>query len=96
MLVIAAACAYEFVRRYPEARRPLERWKAIIEAGTFGDIVALRKVMPTADAVKGTPLTCFNLAGNKYRLLAIISYPRQEVMIREMLTHAQYTKKYVR
>ncbi len=67
-----------------------------METAQFDDILDLRRVIPTADAIKGTNLTCFNIGGNKYRLIVYISYPLQEAIVREMLTHEQYTRKYVR
>ena len=45
-------------------------------------------------AEKGTPFTCFNIAGNTFRLIAIVSYGRCEIVIEEVLTHAEYDKKY--
>jgi mRNA interferase HigB len=56
----------------------------------------LRMTLPTADAIRGTNLTCFNIGGNNYRLLAIVSYQRQEIVIHELITHAQYNRKYGR
>jgi mRNA interferase HigB len=41
-------------------------------------------------------LTCFNIGGNNFRLLTLISYERQQVHVHELMTHEQYTKKYVR
>ena len=54
------------------------------------------KTLPSADAIKGTNLTCFNIGGNNFRLLTLISYERQQVHVHELMTHEQYTKKYVR
>jgi len=56
-----------------------------------GDV---RKTLPTADLIKGTGLTCFNVGGNSFRLIAVVSYDRQTIVVRELLTHAQYDKKY--
>jgi len=47
-----------------------------------------------AGAIRGTNLTCFNIGGGNFRLLTVISYDRQEIAIHELLTHAQYDKKY--
>lgn len=35
----------------------------------------------------------FNIGGNKYRLIAVIKYKWQIVYIRQILTHAVYSKE---
>ena len=35
----------------------------------------------------------FNIGGNKYRLITRIEYERQEVYIRNVLTHAEYDRE---
>ncbi|MCC7351060.1 MAG: type II toxin-antitoxin system HigB family toxin [Phycisphaerales bacterium] len=85
-----------FLKANAAARKPMERWTKIARSGNWSDIVDMRKSMPSADAIKGTNLTCFNIGGNSYRLIAAVSYQRMEIAIVELLTHAQYDKKYVR
>ena len=84
----------DFLRTNATARRPVDRWIEIAKNGYWTDITDMRKSLPTADAIRGTNLTCFNIGGNKYRLLANVSYQRQTIVIRELLTHEQYTRKY--
>ena len=74
----------------------MTRWVAIAEASTWNSIIDVRRVFPTADAIKGMTLTCFNIGGNSFRLLTMISYDRQEIVIDELMTHAEYNKRYVR
>jgi mRNA interferase HigB len=94
MVVLGLASLDGFLKKNAAARLPMARWAELVEDGTWQDITEVRAVLPTADALKGTNLTCFNIGGNSYRLLTVISYPRQEVYIHELLTHAQYTRKY--
>jgi mRNA interferase HigB len=37
--------------------------------------------------------TVFNIAGNKYRLIAVIKYLWQVVCIRTILTHVEYSRE---
>jgi mRNA interferase HigB len=37
-------------------------------------------------------LTVFNIAGNKYRLIARVEYELQRVYVRKVLTHDEYNK----
>jgi len=34
----------------------------------------------------------FNVGGNKYRLIAIVSYPKGKVYIQHVLTHKEYDR----
>jgi mRNA interferase HigB len=86
----------DFLRNNAAARKPFERWLGIARAGNWTDIVDMRASWPTSDVIKGTDLTCFNVGGNKYRLLARVSYQRREIVIHQLLTHEQYSKKYTR
>jgi mRNA interferase HigB len=85
---------YKAMRKHASARRPLIQWMRIVQAAEWQSIVDARLTWPTADAVKGTPFTCFNIGGNNFRLIAIVSYTRQTIAIEEVLTHAEYTKRY--
>ena len=96
MLIVARHIIDGTLKRHSAARKPMLRWFAIAEMAIWNDISDARETFPTADAIKGTPLTCFNIGGNSYRLITIVSYQRGDVVIRELLTHAEYTKKYVR
>jgi len=44
---------------------------------------------PDADPIKNNRVV-FNIAGNKYRLIVQMSYPRQWVFIKFIGTHAEY------
>ncbi len=72
------------------------RWIEVTAAAEWWSIVDARESFQTADAIKGTNLTCFNIGGNRCRLLTVVSYEEQSVLIREIMTHAEYTRKYVR
>ena len=65
------------------------------ELATWHSIIDARRTFQTADTIKGTNLTCFNIGGNNFRLLAVISYDLQIVSIHELLTHTEYSEKYV-
>jgi mRNA interferase HigB len=48
----------------------------------------MKKVYPSADLVGRR--TVFNIAGNKYRLIARMNYETQRVFVLYILTHAEY------
>ncbi len=82
------------LKAHPAVRKPMRRWMTLAARLGWSDIHEARQTFPSADAIRGTRLTCFNIAGNRYRLIVQISYVRQEVYIEELMTHASYSKKY--
>jgi len=59
-----------------------------VESNSFRHLVELKKTFGSADQVK--PYTVFNIAGNKFRLIAVVDYALQSVSVECMLTHAEY------
>lgn len=94
MLIRNRKVIQKAMRKHAAARRPLAQWVDIAEAGEWHSIIDARAIWPSTDAVKGTSLTCFNIGGNNFRLLAVVSYERQEIVIHQALTHAEYSRIY--
>ncbi len=63
----------EFWERHPDAKEPLLRWYKATGAADWQNLADTRRDFSHADAV-GT-CTVFNIAGNKYRLIAYFVYP---------------------
>jgi mRNA interferase HigB len=90
MHVISRKALKVFWQRHSDSREPLVRWFQIVEQTNFADFAALRKTFPSADRVG--KLIVFNIAGNKYRLIASVHFNRGKVDIRHVLTHAEYDR----
>jgi mRNA interferase HigB len=69
---------------------PLAVWLAIAREGRWKSLNELRQIWRNTDCVKGK--TVFNIKGNKYRLIAIVNYESQTIILKVLLTHAEYTK----
>jgi mRNA interferase HigB len=80
----------EFAAQHPTAAPALQRWYALMKAGSFQSFAELRATFPSADQVG--KLTVFNIGGNTTRLIAAIHYNRQRIYIRAVLTQAEYDK----
>ena len=80
----------EFAAVHPEAATALSAWYRIMKQMDFASFADLRRTFGSADKVGG--LTVFNLAGNRYRLVAAIHYHRRRVYVRHVLTHAEYDR----
>lgn len=96
MRISRLAAIDKHLKQHAAARKPMQRWIEAVEAAQWQSIAEARRVLPTADLIKGTRLTCFNVGGNNYRLITVVSYELQQVTVIELMTHADYTKKYVR
>jgi mRNA interferase HigB len=77
-----------------QAELPLLEWYMIMQSTSAGNLTELRKSFNSADYVHG--YTVFNIGGNNYRLITAIHYNMQRCYIREIWTHAEYSKLYNR
>ena len=66
-------------------------WYHVTKRAQWRNLAGVREDFRHADIVDG--YTVFNIAGNKYRLIAAIKYPWQVVYIRQILTHGDYNKE---
>lgn len=85
----------EFSERHPDATVPLMRWYRLARQAGWTSLAEVRRVFPHADTVlvhSGNPVTVFNVAGNKYRLITAIHYNRQVVYTLRVLTHREYSQ----
>jgi mRNA interferase HigB len=69
---------------------PLLHWYQPAKRAAWRNLVDVRRDFPQADAVGIA--TLFNIAGDKYRLIAVIKYRWQVIYLRHILTHAEYNK----
>lgn len=93
MRVIKNTRLQELAALHPASLPAVAHWKALI-AGTFANLVELRKVFPHADQVmvkSQRTITIFNL-GRSYRLITAIHYNAQRVFILRLVSHAEYDK----
>lgn len=88
MELIGRDALQSFAHRHPDARVPLCTWAQAVETNRFRHFLDLRKTFGSADPV--SPHTVFNIAGNKYRLIALVNYRLQAVIVEQVLTHAEY------
>lgn len=93
--VISIRRLREFWEAHPDAEGPLRQWYRVALAAEWRSLQDVRKTYASADAVEaasGTSLTAFNIGGNKYRLITSIWYGGEQVYVKRVLTHAEYSK----
>jgi len=90
MRVITNRRLLEFSAIHHDASGSLQAWRKAMESTGFSSFAELREVFRSVDKVGG--LHVFNIAGNKYRLIAFLHFDRQLCYIRQILTHTEYDK----
>ena len=90
MHVISRKALREFWETHPGAELPLRQWEAIVRRAEWRDWADPRATYGSADQVE--KYVVFNVGGNKYRLIAIVSYPKGKVYIQHVLTHKEYDR----
>jgi mRNA interferase HigB len=90
MRVISRKALREFWARYPDAEPSLRHWEAVVKEATWEDWADIRATYGSADKVD--EFVVFNVGGNKYRLIAIVSYAKAKVYIQRVLTHKEYDR----
>jgi mRNA interferase HigB len=90
MHVISRKRLRELWDDHNDAREPLARWFKLAENAEWTGCSDLRADFPTADLVD--QFIIINIGGNKYRLVLEIFFRDQVVLVRHVLTHADYDK----
>jgi mRNA interferase HigB len=90
MHVISRKRLREFWDQYDDAKERLARWFKLAENAEWTNFSDLRADFPSADLVE--QFTVVNIGGNKYRFVLEIFFRDQVVLVRHVLTHADYDK----
>ena len=90
MRVISKAAIREFAKKHEDALEPLMYWYCVTKRARWASLAGVREDFRHADVVG--LYTVFNIAGNRYRLIAAIKYRWAVVYVREILTHVEYNK----
>lgn len=90
MHVISRKRLKDFWELHPQAENQLRGWYRIAKAAEWTSIVDIRQTYPSADQV-GDAIV-FDIGGNKYRLIVKAEYQYGKLYIRNVMTHAEYSK----
>jgi len=91
--VNAEKLLWDFAKKHTDAATPLGAWLKLVQRGQFHHLVELRRTFSGVDMVpvKKRDFYVFNIKGDKYRLVATILFTIQELTVRHVLTHAEYS-----
>ena len=90
MHVISRKKLLEAAEKHGDLSEPLDVWYRVAKKAEWKNLMDVRRVFPTADAVD--KFTVFNIKGKLYRLIAEINYRTGRIFLRHVLTHAEYSK----
>lgn len=90
MHVISRKKLLEAAAQHGDLSAPLDAWFRLAKKAEWQNLVEVRRQFPSTDAVGRH--TVFNIKGNAYRLITEIFFESRVVLIRGVLTHAEYDK----
>jgi len=77
------------------AKTALSSWMAVVRAAEWKKFADVRQTYCSADQVKvasGRTVVVFDIAGNRFRLIAAVHYSTTVVFSLRFMTHAEYSK----
>jgi len=89
MQILAKSALRRFWERHKQAETPLKLWYAVVSDAKWANYADLKATFGTADII-GDSRVIFNIGGNKYRLVARISFAYGRVMVKFIGTHKDY------
>ena len=81
--------------RWPAAAGPLRTWFKLTEQATWRSFSDVRATFGQTDQTKvtsGQTVCVFDIGGNKFRLIAFVSYAKGKVYVLRVMTHKEYDK----
>ncbi len=91
MIIVTYKRILDFSKKHSDAENPLNFWYHTTSAKKWNTINDIRQTFNSVDYV-GNNRFVFNIKGNTYRLIAIISFNAKKVYIRFIGTHSEYDK----
>jgi mRNA interferase HigB len=90
MNVIKKKTLEAFWTKHNQSEAALVYWFKVSRKALCRNFADVKTTLRSADAVKvasGKTATIFNVGGNKIRVIALIDYPRQVMLVTHVLTH---------
>lgn len=91
MRVISVKKLREFWEKHPDAEQPLRIWYGDVRRSSWRKPSDIKRSYSTASFLAGNRVI-FNIRGNNYRLVVVISFTAGIVYIRFIGTHEEYDR----
>lgn len=92
MVILGRSIITEFKKKHARSRKSLDMWINKCESAKWSSFSDIKKTFNSVD-INGDELI-FNIAGNNYRLIAVIEYVEELLIVRKVYTHDEYLRKY--
>jgi len=89
MRIIARSSLRKYWERQPQAEQPLKAWFKAASAADWATPDDVKADYRSASFLEGNRI-CFNIGGNKFRLVVRVNYSYQVIFIRFVGTHKEY------
>jgi mRNA interferase HigB len=91
MRIIKRKTLKDFWDNHPDAEQPLKTWLKFSRQADWRNPAEVKADYGNA-SILGENRICFNIAGNKYRLVVKVNYPYRVIYIRFIGTHVEYDR----
>ena len=91
MQVIAKRTLRQFWEKHPQAETPLKVWFAMVSKAEWSGPADVRAMFGSADFVADNRVI-FDIGGNKFRVVARVSYRFRRVLVKFVGTHSDYDR----
>ena len=94
MHIISRKKLLEAGREHSGLGVPLDAWYRIAKSAGWKNLEDVRRTYSHADGIRvgERVYTVFNLSGNRYRVVTEIFFQDQTILVRQVLTHAEYDR----
>ena len=95
MRIITWRSLREFAEKWPAAATPLKDWYKIAGRAAWRNFSDVKATFGQTDQVKvssGQTVCVFDIGGNKFWLVALVSYAKQKLYVLRIMTHKEYDR----
>lgn len=92
MQIVARRTLKQFWERHPIASAPLRNWYTLVSRAEWSSPTDVKEMFGLTVDFVGDNRAIFDIGGNKYRLIAHISYRYRRVLVKFVGTHAEYDR----
>lgn len=91
MRIISERTIRFYYEAHPKAKTALQDWATKVKEAKWRNLSDMKQTFNSVDYV-GNQHYVFNIKGNDFRLVAVVKFTVQFVLIRFIGTHAEYDK----
>ncbi len=91
MRIISERTIRQYYEKNPQAKTALQDWVQVVKKAEWHCFADIKSTFNSVDNV-GNQHYVFNIKGNDYRLVVVIKFVPQFVLIRFIGTHSEYDK----